>query len=307
MANEVYVSAQGDTLATHIMARELEFLLHQQPFMRMLAAFKGDTKGSNSDTLKVGQIDHDDIAEAVAEGSAVSANTAITDSSYTLTPSRQAIKRVLSNLMAGVDGTGQFNERALAEYNFAAVMKRFDAMFGTAMSSFTGTAGSTGVNMIATDWFTAQQTLRTRRATGQLAAVLHPTQFNDLQVDLRGEVGPWQLRMDVQEAVATSSGENFVGTLNGIQIWLSDQVPDANGGLDHGGGMLQIQSAIAYAEGSQDAVTLAGGRIMAPGGTVYTDLETNIDKAEVELVTNYFVAVSVAEAGRGIKIITDHA
>jgi hypothetical protein len=36
MANEVYVSAQGDTLATHILAQELEMLLHQRPFMRQL-------------------------------------------------------------------------------------------------------------------------------------------------------------------------------------------------------------------------------------------------------------------------------
>lgn len=320
MANEVYVSAQGDTLATHVFAMRLEMLLHQRPYMRRLAAFRGNVRGTNSDTIKVGQIDHDDIAEAVAEGSAITGNTAITDSSYTLTPARQAIKRTLSNKMGIVDGTGRFNELALAEYNFAAVMKRFDALFGTAMASLTGTAGTSGAAATATDWFTATQTLRTRRVRGRKAANLHPHQFNQLQSDLRGEVGPWQLNEEVQAAVATSSGENLVAFLQGIPIWTSDQVPDANGGADHGGGIFQIpddasevdgryvgDGAIAYAEGSPNPFTLAGGRVMAPDGVVYTDFDLNIDKAEAEMATNYFVTVGVADAAKGIKFITDHS
>lgn len=320
MANEVYVSAQGDTLATHIFAKRLEMLLHQRPYMRRLCAYRGDTRGSNSDTIKVGQVDHDDIAEAVAEGAAISGNTAITDASYTLTPARQAIKRVLSNKMAGVDGTGLFNELALAEYNFAAVMKRFDALVGAAHASLTGVAGTSGAVFAADDWFTATQTLRTRRVTGKKAANLHPHQFNNLQSDLRGEVGPWQLNEEVQAAVATSSGENLVASLQGIPIWTSDQVPDANGGADHDGAIFQIpadaqmvdgryigDAALAYAEGSPNPVTMAGGRVMAPDGIVYTDFDIDIDKGDVQMVTQYFTVVGVANANMGIKVRTDHA
>lgn len=310
MANEVYASAQGDTLATSIFVRELEMLLHQKPFMRQLCAYKGNVKGTGSDTLKVGQIDHDDIAEAVAEGSAVSQNTAITDASFTLTPARQAIKRILSNKLEIIDSTGLMNAPALAAYNFAAIMKRFDAMVATAIASLTGTAGTSGQPMTADVFFTAQQTLRTRRVVGKLAFLGAPKQHNDLQSDLRGEVGPWQLRTDVQEAVANSSGENYLGSLNGIDLWCSDQVATANVGADHGGAMMLVpgagnsEAALAYAEGSPDSVNLAGGRIMAPGGTVYTDLDIDIDKADIQMVTNYFVAVAVALAGRGIKVIT---
>lgn len=321
MANEVYASAQGDTLATHVFAAELEMLLHQRPYMRRLAKFAGDTRGSNSTTIKIGQIDHDDIAEATNEGSAISANTAITDASYTLTPGRQAIKRVLSNLLAGIDGTGLMNEATLAEYNFAAVMKRFDALFGAAHASLTGTAGTSGAPMTVDDWFTATQTLRTRRVTGKLAANLHPHQFNNLQTDLRGEVGPFQLTEEVQAAVATSSGQNLVAYLQGIPIFTSDQVPDANTAADHDGALFKIpedasvdsdtgkymgDAAIAYAEGSPNPVTMAGGRIMAADGVVYTDLDIDVDKGDVHIVTAYFVAVGVADAAKGIKIRTDH-
>lgn len=319
MANEVYASAQGDTLATHIFARRLEMLLHQRPYMRRLCAFRGDTKGSNSDTIKVGQVDLDDIAESVAEGSGVTANTAITDSSYTLAPGRLAIKRILSNKLAGIDGTGLMNEAALAEYNFAAVMKKFDGLVCTAQASLTGTAGTSGAPLTSDDWFTATQTLRTRRVSGNKAANFHPHQFNNLQTDLRGEVGPWQLNEEVQAAVATSSGENLVAYLQGIPIWTSDQVADANGGADHGGAIFKIpddasvvdgkyvgDAAIAYAEGSPDPFTMAGGRIMAADGVVYTDLKMDPDKAEVLIVSNYFAVAGVADAAKGIKVITDH-
>jgi multisubunit Na+/H+ antiporter MnhF subunit len=303
MANEVYVSSQGDTLATQVFIKELELLLHQKPFMRDLCVYKGDTKGIGSDTLKVGEIDVDDIAETVAEGSAITGNTAITDASFTLVPARRAIKRTLSDKLAIVDSTGMMNEVMLANYNFSAVMKAFDALVATAITGFTGTVGTSGVDMSATDWFSAQQTLNTRRAEGRTIFLGHTVQFNDLQSSLRTEVGPWQLRQDVQDMLGIK-GANFKGFLNGIEIWNSDQIVTANAGADRSGAMF-IFGGLAYAEGSPDPVTLGGGRIMAPGGTVYTSVDLDGDKAEVAIITNYFCAVSVSEADKGVKVITD--
>lgn len=321
MANEVYVSAQGDTLATHIFRLHLEMLLHERPFMRRLAAYRGDTKKSNSDTIKTGQVDDDDIAESVAEGAGVTGNTAITDGSYTLTPGRQAIKRVLSNKMAFVDGTGRFNAKGLADYNFNAVMRKFDALFCAQLANLTGTAGQTGVDASVDDIFVATQTLRSRKVRGKKAFVMAYEQFNNVQSDLRGETGPFQLNEEVQDAVAQSSGDNLVAYLQGIPIWTTDAVADANGGADHGGGLIQIpedasledgrylgDAAIAYAEGSPDQVELlAGQSLMAPDGVVYTLLSQDPDKAEMTMTTNYFVVCGTALAGRGIKFITDHA
>jgi hypothetical protein len=320
VANEVYVSAQGDTLAPSVFRLELEMLLHELPFMRRLAAYRGDTKRSNSDTIKVGQIDDDDIAAAVAEGSGVAANTAITDSSYSLAPGRQAIKRVLSNKLGFIDGTGRMRAAALAKYNFGAIMRRFDQQFATACASLTGTAGTSAAPFTASDWFTASQTLRSRLVRGKKAFLGAPQQFNDLQTDLRGEVGPWQLNEEVQAAVATTSGENLVASLNGIDLWTSSLVADANGGIDHNGAMFKIpedssaddgrylgDAAIAYAEGSPDPVELIPGQVqMAPDGIVYTLLQLDADKAEIMMTTNYFVAAGVANASMGIKVITKH-
>lgn len=325
MANEVIVANQGDLLATHVMfARRLEMLLHQKPYMHRLCRFVGDTRASGSPTIKQGQIDDDDIGESVAENVAIAtAQTAVTDGSYTQTPGRIAIARKVSDLIQGIDATGLLNSVALANYNFNAVQRGFDALVCAAIASLTGTAGTSGSPMTADDWFTAQQTLVERNVEGQLAALLHPHQWTDLQDDLRNEVGPWQLNLEVQAAVANSSGKNLKGTLNGVQVWTSTQVADANTGADHDGGMFQIpeestidaatgkfdgDAAISYAEGSPEPVTLVPGtRVMAPGGVVYSTITADGDAANQKIVTNYFASAAVADALKGTKIRTAHA
>ncbi len=323
MANEVIVANQGDLLATHVFRNRLEMLLHQKPFMRRLCSYKGDTRMSGSTTIKVGQVDDDDVGESVAENVAISGQTALTDGSYTVTPGRIAIKRRVSDLVQGIDATGRLNAPALAAYNFNAVMRGFDALVAAAVASLTGTAGTSGAAMTTDDFFTAQQTLVERLVEGTLACLLHPHQWVHLQSDLRGETGPWQLNTEVQAAVANSSGRSFKGTLNGIQIWTSSQVADANAGADHDGAMMQIpeestlnaatgkfegDAAIGFGEGSPEEVTLVpGSRVMAPGGVVYSTFSANGDTANQDIVSNYFAAAAVADASKGIKIRTDHA
>jgi hypothetical protein len=304
MANEIRVSTAGNLLTTSILAKELELLLHQKPFAMDLMVFRGDVRGSGSDTIKVRQVGYDDAGEVVAEGASVSGNTDVSHDSYTITPARIAIKRVMSDLLGIVDSTGLIDEIALARYNFQAIMKGLHALFATATQSLTGTVGTSGVNMSASDFFSAQQALQLRKASGRLIAHLHQQQFNDLQTDIRGEVGPWQLVPATQEALAFK-GDDFKGTLNGAELWTSDQAPDANAGADHGGAMF-VKGAIAYAQGSAKPVQLRG-RLIAPGGVIYSDVDYNVDNAEESLVSNGFFGVSVAQADLGVKIITDHS
>jgi hypothetical protein len=185
MANEIRVSTSGDLLTANILAKELELLLHQKPFALDLMTYRGDVRGSGSDTIKVRQIDQDDIGVVVAEGSSIAGNTALTDASYTITPARIAIKRTFSDLMGIVDSTGLIDEVALARYNFMAIMKGLHALFATATQSLTGTAGTTGVDMSASDFFVAQQALQSRKANGRVICHLHQEQFNNLQTRIR--------------------------------------------------------------------------------------------------------------------------
>lgn len=303
MANEIRVSTSGDLLTDSILRKELEVLLHQKPFALDLMVFRGDVRGAGSDSIKVRQVGNDDIGEVVAEGASISGNTSLEDGSYTLTPARIAIKRTMSDLMAIVDSTGLIDEIALARYNFTAIMKGLHGLFAASTQALSGTVGTSGAPMTATDFFSAQQVLQLRKANGRVIFHGHQKQFNDLQTDVRGEVGPWQLVPATQELLAFK-GEDFKGTLNGVELWTSDQAPDANAGADHGGAMF-VKGAIAYAQGSAKSVRMRG-RMIAPGGVIYTDFDPNLDTAEEALVTNGFFSTSVTQVLLGTKVITDH-
>ena len=301
MANEVYVSTQGDTLQSEVLAMELEYLLHESPMMRAVVEYDGDTIGSNSDTIKKGQLGDDDQAEAVAEGAAITDQTAITDDSYNITPARQSIKRRLSDLLAGVSAHAIYNDPvALAAYNYNALMRQFDALLTALLPSMTGSVGTSGVAATYTDYLDGKLTLQERKAVGDMFWVGHDEQWSDIERDLRNEVGPLQFDPASREALQTH-GKNYMGRLNGIECYATSLVTTAGG--DWRGGMF-IKSAMKYGEGSPSPFTLGRDRIMAPGGVIYTDIDFDGDYADGILWSNYFVGVALAEADRGVTFLT---
>lgn len=322
MADEVYVTNNGNVLATHILYKKrLEMLLSQQPFMRRLCAFRGDTVGSGSTTVKVSQMADDAVAEPVAEGAAPLANAPLNDDAYTLAPGRQAVKQVLSDLMGGINAFG-IDELALATMQFNAVMRAFDALVCSAVSGLDGTVGSAGATFSVDDWYEANQLLDERLVVGKRAALLHNFQWSNLQSDLRGETGALAFNADVQDSLRVHSGKNLKGHLNGVQVWTSSQVADAGGGTVHDGCIIQIpedseeladgkyegDAAFSFAEGSQRPSNgLVPGRIVPAGTAVYSHFSGDGLKAESLVVTNYFAAVGAADPSKGVKVRTQHS
>ena len=49
-----------------VLARELEILFHQRPFMRLLCSYKGDIRGRGTSTLKIGQVNPGDTIAIIA-------------------------------------------------------------------------------------------------------------------------------------------------------------------------------------------------------------------------------------------------
>lgn len=313
MANEVFVSTQGDLLNASILQREMGLLFHQIPFMRAWCSYVGDVRGSGSDTIKTGQVNPADTAESVGENVTVTGNTAITDASFTNSPGRVTIKRKISELLKIVDSTGLQRELGLAQFNFTAIMRGFDALVATAIASFTGTVGTSGAAAEYAHFREAMQTFRTRRISGPKGALFYPHQWNQLSDDLIG-VSNLDLESDhVAAAKGAMAGDNFEGFLDGVACATSTQVADANGGADHGGaifrlptGPIDLSAALQYSEGTPDAVTLGAGRLVMPGTKIYTDFDGDIDYANTSLVTNYFADVAIGQALAGIKFITDH-
>lgn len=304
MAGEVYVSNSGDLLQTEVLAAELEMLLHTRPHLRALCTFKGDTRGQSSDVIKVRQVDDDDIAESVAEDAAVSGNTALTDSSYTLTPSRRVIRREISDFMSGVSDLTLHNPVGLALYNFGAIMRAFDAIVTALFPSFTGSVGTTAQALTWQNVLTGKQTLRERENSGPLFFVGHTEQWTDIENDIVGLAGPQQHIESIQGLSLDVKGPNFVGATgtgsSALEFWTSNQVT-ASGG-DHRGAIF-APGALAYAEGSPNPVSM-NNRIMAPGGTIYSVFDIDGDKANQILWTNYFVAAAISQAGMGITVLS---
>lgn len=300
MAGEVYVSTSGDLLQQEVLAAELEMLLSTKPHLRGLCTFKGDTRGTASSTIKVRQLADDDIAESVAEDNSVSGNTQIADASFNLVPSRRVIKREMSDLLSGVSDLGLHNPVGLALYNFNAVMRAFDGIVTALFPSFTGSAGVTGVALTWAQILLAKQILRERENSGPLFAVLHTEQWSDVENDLVGLAGPQQFIEAIQNLSVDVKDPNFAGAVGRLGFWTSNQV--TQGGGDHRGAMF-APGALAYAEGSPNPVTMAS-RIMAPGGTVYSVFDIDGDKANMKMWTNYFVAAAIAQADKGIPILS---
>jgi len=292
----------ADHLSPNILALELEMLLNTKPFMRSLCVNKGNTRGTGSTVIKVGQLDDDDVAEAVAENVAITGDTNITDASYTLTPARQSIKRTLTDLMSGVsrDGFGLYSPVQLAKYNFGAIMRAFDALVAAALPSFNGTSGTTGLAFDYTGFLSGKQTLAERQADGRIIWLGHPEQWTDLEIDIRSELGVLQFDPANLEAMQVK-GPTFKGFVNGVECHTSTQVTNAGG--DHLGAMF-LFGALAYGEGSPSPFAMAGNRVMAPGGVVYTDFDFAGDEANQIVWTNYFAAAGVADANKGIDSIS---
>jgi len=300
MANEVYVSSSSDLLQTEVLAKELEMLLHTRPHLRGLCTYRGDTRGTATDTIKVRQVDDDDVAESVAEDASPTGNTAITDSSYTLVPSRRVIKREMSDYMSNISDLGLHNPVGLAAYNFGAVMRAFDAIVTALFPSFTGSQGTSGAALTWTDVLLAKQVLRERENGADLVFVGHSEQWSDIENDIVGLAGPQQYIEGIQGLSLDAKGPNFVGAVGRMEFFTSNQVTQSGG--DHRGALF-ARGGIAYAEGSPNPVSM-GSRIFAPGGVVYSVFDIDGDKANQLLWTNYFVAAGITQAGMGITLLS---
>ena len=307
MGNPIYATNNSNLLnTTDFRAEMLHMLLGRTPHLAQFCQLVGDIKDSNATNITVPQVSQDDAAESVAEGSAVSATTTLTDGECIVTPGRLALKRKISDRMHFVFQDGFISPRRLAEFNMNGCWLGHDGQITAVYANFTGTVGDTGVDATLVNFLTATQTL-TRRGChpSKLVASLHPEQFNNIQTDLLSYANLAIAREDIADMLA-SEEENYRGTLLKVPIWTSTQVADANGGADHGGAIFEKMTAISRAVGSSKPLPSGNGGRLDAGLVIYTNVVVDADKSDIDLVTNFFAGATVNEAGRGIKFITDH-
>ena len=304
MANEIYhnISSLSDLRVSAILAAEIQRLiadtssLWNHPAIR----FVGDVAGTNSNVIDQPQagLDGYDLMSAVAED-ANSSNTALTDSSPSITVSRQALQRSLSDMYRLTSDGSIDIDRLAVDMVMAAEMRGTELLCNVG-DDFSTTKGTTTVDMSVDDFFDAQYALTQAKVAADLC-VLYPTQLTDLQSSLRGESGALQF-VPATQALLNQHGQGFAGTLNAVPIFTSSHVPTANGGADSAGWMISA-GAIGKAVGTPRAIR--GAEFMAPNQYVQCELERDAAGGLTKIVGNAWMGVAILLDGAGVSIITD--
>ncbi len=288
-----------------MLAKEIELTLadraslHKHPSIKFMGSVVGT--GSNVIQTPIVGLDGYDTMSSPADGSAVS-NTALTETNANITVARRALQYSISDLAALTDSVG-LNVQRLAQSMVGSAQMTFQSLLCDVVDNFTSTVGTSGVDMSVDDFYSAQFTLTLASVPGPYICILHPRQLADFQSSLRAEAGPSQFVAATQDML-NIKGQGFVGTFNGVDMFVSSKVVTANSGADRAGAMFGY-GAVGYAEGSPFAVTGAGG-IVAPAGTpIVVEFERDASSALTKIVGNYYCGVARLQDSMGVAIITD--
>ena len=305
MANELYHNVGGvsDLRLSAILTAEVQRLIADRSSLWNHPAFLlvGDIAGTSSNVIDQQQagLDGYDLMAAVAED-ASSSNTALTDSSPSTTVSRQSLQRQISDMYRLTGGPGGIDIDRLAVDMVMAASMRGTELICSVGDDFTSTVGTTTVAMSVDDFIDASSTL-TQAKVGASICVLYPKQFTNLQNSLLGVAGPMQF-VPAAQNLLNQAAQGFVGTLNGVPIWLSSHVPTANGGADSAGFMCGM-GAIGKAVGTPPA--LRGAESVNVDRFIQCELERDASGGLTKIVGSAFMGTAILLDGAGVSIITD--
>lgn len=307
MADEVTFSALSDATVAATLHQEILQKLGDRNSLWGHPAiyYAGSVNGTGSNVKKIALwgVDAAQMA-AVSDGSAVS-NTSISGltGNATVTVARQAIKLTSTDLAGLTWGLGPAGlVEKIAEGMATSAKMRFQAMLCDILDGFTTTVGTSGVDMSVSTWFAAKAAMQLSGANGPFLAVLHDQQYNDLVSSLRGETGALQFIPATSELMALK-GSMFKGSFDGVDVYVSSQVPTANAGADRAGALFSY-GAVAYADGLPTPQVAVGG-IQIGSGPIYVEVQRNAGLAATEIVGNYYVGLVKAQDGMGVTIVSD--
>lgn len=184
-----------------------------------------------------------------------------------------------------------------------ALAQLIDSDAASLLSGFSNTVGTTGVDATLEDLRAASVLFR-RTALGASDSgvfVLHPQQLGDVDGQLLSGSGaglsPMLGREDLINlyGMAPGSGmlKSYRGTLFGIPVFQTTNVPDVNTAADHGGALFAPQLAI-------------GGVYKWLGKLVRASQASNLKLADSWQISAAYAFVEKFDS-MGVSVITDHA
>lgn len=311
MANEVLLSGIGDlTTAANLAAQYMLELADRDGSALShpaLAYVGAATPGSNViQTPFVGLGGYDLLASGT-EGTDPG-NTALTDSSASVTVALYDKIYTIGDLARFVDAYGIFDVEAMAADMLTTVGQTLiDLIMALAVNFTTNVAGTSGVDLVVQDHTDAITLLEIQKVQTELAAIYAPRQWGDLRTDSLSLGGAVQHRADAQGIVNYTRGA-YKGQLFGVDCFVSSHADTSDSGANTNGLMFG-RGAVLWGDGlfapegmDSNIIDLA-----IPGAPVRGRLERARDgrKGETAWVQRALLGVVEGKDAAGCRMRSD--
>lgn len=304
MADEILYAGIADLRMSEVLSSEFLLLMASREALPMHPAliYAGDAMGRGSVAIKVselGLMGYDLLASA-ADGASV-ANTALTDGSVTVTPSRQTKFYEASDLARFIDGRGLLQASMFAADAVASAATTLLSLVANVTDDFASSVGSTGVNITVANFAAGVNLLEVGNVPGPYLSILHPVQIGDLRSELlTSSAGAIQWMAASQQQIQLI-GNGARGQFLGVDMFSTGLVPTKNSGADRGGAVFG-RGCVVWGDSSVDTEgdpnrLAIGGKVLfervrtgrsgltAYGSTVYQAASIGID-AGVSIITD---------------------
>jgi N4-gp56 family major capsid protein len=223
-------------------------------------------------------------ASAVNEASDLS-NSAMSTNKVTLTASEVGVMITLTDKLSYSDILGNID--AYAEQLGKALADKIDTDLAALFAGFSGTAGSTGVDITEADFLTAIYTLENGDAPKPYVAVLHPRQVADLRTAIASSSASLHSLQRSGDLVSNQAG--FAYNLYNVDVYQTTNVATANTSADRCGAMMSKGQAL--------------GIVWKQAAK--TELQRDASLRATEVVVTSCYGVGELVDAYGVKIVTD--
>ena len=240
------------------------------------------------------------------------AGTTIASGKVSATVAGQLLTRDTTSLLRNITGDALSPSELFGQDMAVAASTRFLSMVASAMTSASGSVGSTGVALSAATHFAGVAAYRALGSlglggTGAPLALYHVKQVSDLESNLFTSAGGQLQYGDEARRLAAFSGGIFRGFINDVPVYGTTKVTDD--GTDYTGGLLGAGSIVwadmlpAIDDPSRQVVL--GGE--APDGSILPPMLAEVDRNSQTGVTTVagriFLGVSYGQE-IAIKVIS---
>lgn len=309
-ANTVVISGFGDGLVTETAAAQFLLLLADRNALPNHPALMWvkNVAGSGSNVVKVphfGLMGYDLLA-ASTEGDDT-ANTALTDGSTSITVVERVKIYEASDISRMVDANGVLRADTLAMDALVTASADLRYLAANVIDGFTAQVSTSGIDATFADFLDMTTTLSIAKVQGPYLAMLHPRQWGDILLDMATvSGGAIQWNAGVQAVIDAMKGLGAQGTLAGVDVFTTSDVPTANAGADRAGGMWG-RGGLLWASGTPLVEDPINQTLLAPRPELAVLFERiRAGKAQrTAYATKTAVGVSMGIDACGVSLITD--